>query len=199
MSEPSITVTGYTLNSAKLTASQISGIRWAFAIGGILTIALGVFLLAAPKASLVAVAWIFASYFLIAGVVRISRGIVAKDLGGLWRVLTIVFGVLLVLAGVYIFIDPLVGIGALVFVIGFSWIIEGVASLFDSSPDVSRWITVLYGVISVVAGIFVLANPVLAAATLLLVTAFFLIAAGVVEIVQAITFGKQAKKAGLAA
>lgn len=199
MSEPSIVTTTYILNSAKLSASQIRGIRWAFAIGGILTIALGIFLLAAPKASLVAVAWIFAIYFLIAGIVRITRGIVAKDLGGLWRVLTIVFGVLLLLAGVYIFIDPLLGIGALVFVIGISWIIEGVASLFDASPDVSRWITVLYGVISVVAGIFVLANPVLAAVTLLLVTAFFLIAAGVVEIVQAITFGKQAKKAGLAA
>ncbi|HXH35026.1 MAG TPA: DUF308 domain-containing protein [Plantibacter sp.] len=199
MSEPSIVTTTYVLNSAKLSASQIRGIRWAFAIGGILTIALGIFLLAAPKASLVAVAWIFAIYFLIAGIARITRGIVAKDLGGAWRVLTIVFGVLLLLAGVYIFIDPLLGIGALVFVIGISWIIEGVASLFDASPDVSRWITVLYGVISVVAGIFVLANPVLAAFTLLLVTAFFLIAAGVVEIVQAITFGKQAKKAGLAA
>lgn len=199
MSEPSIVTTTYILNSGKLSASQIRGIRWAFAIGGILTIALGIFLLAAPKASLVAVAWIFAIYFLIAGIVRITRGIVAKDLGGLWRVLTIVFGVLLVLAGVYIFIDPLLGIGALVFVIGISWIIEGVASLFDASPDVSRWITVLYGVISVVAGIFVLANPVLAAVTLLFVTAFFLIAAGVVEIVQAITFGKQAKKAGLTA
>lgn len=199
MSEPSIVTTTYILNSAKLSASQIRGIRWAFAIGGILTIALGIFLLAAPKASLVAVAWIFAIYFLIAGIVRITRGIVAKDLGGLWRVLTIVFGVLLLIAGVYIFIDPLLGIGALVFVIGISWIIEGVASLFDASPDVSRWITVLYGVISVVAGIFVLANPVLAAVTLLFVTAFFLIAAGVVEIVQAVTFGKQAKKAGLAA
>lgn len=199
MSEPSIVTTTYTLNSAKLSASQIRGIRWAFAIGGILTIALGVFLLAAPKASLVAVAWIFAIYFLIAGIVRITRGIVAKDLGGGWRVLTIVFGVLLLLAGIYIFIDPLLGIGALVFVIGISWIVEGVASLFDSSPDVSRWITVLYGVISVIAGIFVLANPVLAAVTLLFVTAFFLIAAGVVEIIQAVTFGKQLKKAGLAA
>ena len=196
MTEPSVTT--YTLNSARLTAGQISGVRWAFAVGGVLTILLGVFLLVAPKASLVAVAWIFASYFLIAGIARITRGVLARDHRGGWRILTIVFGVLLLAAGVYIIIDPLLGIGALVFVIGLSWIVEGVASLFDSAPDVSRWVTVLYGVISVVAGVFVLANPLLAAVTLLLVTAFFLIAAGVVEIVQAVTFGKQAKRAGLA-
>ncbi|KQQ51064.1 HdeD family acid-resistance protein [Plantibacter sp. Leaf314] len=196
MTEPSVTT--YTLNAAKLTAGQISGVRWAFAVGGVLTILLGVFLLLAPKASLVAVAWIFAIYFLIAGIARIVRGVLAREHGGLWRVLTIVFGVLLLAAGVYIVIDPLLGIGALVFVIGLSWIVEGVASLFDAAPDVSRWITVLYGVISVVAGVFVLANPLLAAFTLLLVTAFFLIAAGVVEIIQAVTFGKQVKRAGLA-
>ncbi|WP_285043187.1 DUF308 domain-containing protein [Plantibacter sp. LMC-P-059a] len=196
MTEPSVTT--YTLNSARLTAGQISGVRWAFAVGGVLTILLGVFLLVAPKASLVAVAWIFASYFLIAGIARITRGVLAREHRGGWRILTIVFGVLLFAAGVYIILDPLLGIGALVFVIGLSWIVEGVASLFDSAPDVSRWVTVLYGVISVVAGVFVLANPLLAAVTLLLVTAFFLIAAGVVEIVQAVTFGKQVKRAGLA-
>lgn len=196
MTEPSVTT--YTLNSARLTAGQISGVRWAFAVGGVLTILLGVFLLVAPKASLVAVAWIFASYFLIAGIARITRGVLAREHRGGWRILTIVFGVLLLAAGVYIILDPLLGIGALVFVIGLSWIVEGVASLFDSAPDVSRWVTVLYGVISVVAGVFVLVNPLLAAVTLLLVTAFFLIAAGVVEIVQAVTFGKQVKRAGLA-
>jgi hypothetical protein len=196
MTEPSVTT--YTLNSARLTAGQISGVRWAFAVGGVLTILLGVFLLVAPKASLVAVAWIFASYFLIAGIARITRGVLAREHRGGWRILTVVFGVLLLAAGVYIILDPLLGIGALVFVIGLSWIVEGVASLFDSAPDVSRWVTVLYGVISVVAGVFVLANPLLAAVTLLLVTAFFLIAAGVVEIVQAVTFGKQVKRAGLA-
>jgi uncharacterized membrane protein HdeD (DUF308 family) len=174
MTEPSVTT--YTLNSARLTAGQISGVRWAFAVGGVLTILLGVFLLVAPKASLVAVAWIFASYFLIAGIARVTRGVLAREHRGGWRILTIVFGVLLLAAGVYIILDPLLGIGALVFVIGLSWIVEGVASLFDSAPDVSRWVTVLYGVISVVAGVFVLANPLLAAVTLLLVTAFFLIA-----------------------
>ncbi|MFZ4895218.1 HdeD family acid-resistance protein [Plantibacter sp. Mn2098] len=190
MSEPTIVTTTYTLNSTKLNAKQITGIRWAFGIGGVATIALGIFLLAWPKASLIAVAWIFATYFIIAGVVRISRGIVAKEHSTGWRIFSVILGVLLVIGGVYVFVQPAIGILALGLTIGITWIIEGVAALFDASPDSSRWFAILYGVISIVGGIFVLVWPASAIIALLWFTAFFLIAAGIVEIVQAFTFGR---------
>lgn len=194
MSEPSVTVTSFNLNSTKLTDRQISGIRWAFGLGGVATLALGVFLLAWPKASLLAVAWIFATYFIISGIVRIGRGVMARDLGGAWRIFSVILGILLLIGGVYVFAQPVIGLVTLGILIGVTWIIEGIAALFDASPDRSRWFAVLYGLISIGGGIFVLAEPATAVVVMLWIAAYFLLAGGIVQIVQAFTFGRSAQR-----
>jgi uncharacterized membrane protein HdeD (DUF308 family) len=186
------------VDSSRLSPSQVTGIRVALGVAGLLAVILGISILVWPGATLALVAWLFGIYFLVVGILRIVKGFSGHSEGTSYRVFSIILGVLLILGGVYILLNPVFGVAVLAAAIGITWIVEGIASLVESAPDSSRWFGVLYGVVSIVAGVIVLFVPVQSAAALLVFVAVLAIVAGVVEIVQAITFGRAAKRAGIA-
>lgn len=173
-------------------------IRITLAVSGALALIAGIVLLVWPVKSAVIVTAIFASYLVVAGLVYIGLGIFSGARGGWSRVGHIVLGLLYIVAGVIAFANLGVAAATLAFIvvifIGVSWIIDGIVSLSLLGKDGSRVWTLLYALLSIVAGIFVLFSPLIAGFTFWLLLGISLVVLGLVQIIRAITIGKDAKE-----
>lgn len=178
------------IDPTQLTKGEITGMRIAIAVSAVFAIVLGILVLVWPSSTLSLVAVLFGLYFLVSGVIRVARGLFTKGVSGGVRVLGIVFGVLLIIAGIVVIRNPLNSLVVLAMVIGISWIIEGVAALVETAPDTSRWFGTLVGAIGIIAGIVVLLSPLESLTILVVVGGVFLVVSGVVQLVQAFTFGR---------
>ncbi|MGV2901507.1 HdeD family acid-resistance protein [Microbacterium sp. AGC62] len=178
--------------------SLFKSIRVSLAVAGVLALIAGIVLLVWPVKSAVIVTAIFASYLVIAGLVYIGLGIFSGAKGGWARVGHIVLGLLYVVAGVIAFFNLSAAAATLAFVvvifIGVSWIVDGVVALTLLGSDGSRVWTVLYAILSIIAGIIVLFSPLIAGFAFWLLLGISLIVLGIIQIVRAITLGKDEKE-----
>jgi uncharacterized membrane protein HdeD (DUF308 family) len=127
---------------------------------GIVSILGGVAVLVWPQATLVAVAIILAIELLVVGVVRLVTAFTTSEASGGGRVLLVLLGVLAILAGIIFLRHPFATITVLGLLLGAFWIVAGVVELFDAVESrgvPGRGWAIAAGVLSVVAGIFVLA------------------------------------------
>jgi uncharacterized membrane protein HdeD (DUF308 family) len=188
----------FALNAKNLSKSAINGIRLAFGIGGIVALILGIILLVWPAKTLGVVAIFLGIYFLVAGVIRLAMGIFSKGISGGMRTLDILLGVLLIVAGVIALKNVAATTAALliliVAVIGVGWIIEGVLAIVESRGAPSSGWAITSGIISIIAGIVVLVIPGWSAVWLILMAGIVLIIVGILGIVRAFTFGREALK-----
>lgn len=102
-------------------------------------------------------------------------------------------GALAVLFGILAFLWPGITIAALVLLFGAYAVVDGLFSLiaaFRPAPGESRWLLVLFGVLSLIAGIFVLAMPAITSVVLLYAVAIWAVASGIVAIVASIALRK---------
>lgn len=179
------------------TKSFFKSIRVALAVSGVLALLAGIALLVWPVKSAVIVTAIFASYLIVAGVVYIGLGIFSRAKGGWSRVGHIVLGLLYIVAGVIAFFNLNVAAATLALVvvifIGVSWIVDGVVALSLLGSDGSRVWTLIYAILSIIAGIIVLFSPVIAGFALWLLLGISLVVLGIVQIIRAITLGKDEK------
>ncbi|CAH0157017.1 HdeD family acid-resistance protein [Microbacterium foliorum] len=177
--------------------SLVKSIRIVLAVSGAIALLAGIVLLVWPVKSAVIVTAIFASYLVVAGLVYIGLAVFSRIEGGWARIGHIVLGLIYIVAGVIAFANLGVAAATLALVvvifIGISWIVDGVVALSLLGQDGSRVWTLLYALLSIVAGIVVLFSPLYAAAVLWLVLGISLVALGLVQIVRAITLGKDAK------
>lgn len=188
----------FAIDPTRLTRAAINGIRVAFGVGGAAAIILGIVLLVWPAKTLGAVAIIVGIYFLVSGIVRLGIGIFSKGLSGGMRTLDILFGVLLIIAGIIALKNVAVAASALlilvVAIIGVGWIIEGVLAIVESRGAPQAGWHIASGVISILAGIVVLAIPGWSALWLLLIAGIMLIVLGILGVVRAFTFGRSVVK-----
>ena len=179
------------------TKSFFKSIRVALAVSGVLALLAGIALLVWPVKSAVIVTAIFASYLIVAGVVYIGLGIFSRAKGGWSRVGHIVLGLLYIVAGGIAFFNLNVATATLALVvvifIGVSWIVDGVVALSLLGSDGSRVWTLIYAILSIIAGIIVLFSPVIAGFALWLLLGISLVVLGIVQIIRAITLGKDEK------
>jgi uncharacterized membrane protein HdeD (DUF308 family) len=184
----------FALDPVKLTKSAISWLRIAFAASGAVALILGVVLLLWPSKTLAVVAVFLGLNFLITGAVKLALGIFSSGLSAGLRILDILFGVFLMIAGIVaIKNSAATGEALLIFtviIIGIGWIIEGILAMVEAGKGPTRTWAILFGAISVVAGIVILAVPAWSALWLLTMTAILLIVLGVLGLVRAFTFGR---------
>ena len=123
--------------------------------------------------------------FGISGTVEIAR----------WWWTFIIRGVVAVAFGVLAFLAPAWGIAVLVALFGAWALIDGVTGLVGGirsrGRDRSWWLSILEGIVGIVAGVFAFLFPVLAAGALIFIIAAWAIVTGVFEIVAAIRLREQ--------
>jgi uncharacterized membrane protein HdeD (DUF308 family) len=186
----------FSLDANELSKSAVNTVRTTLGITGAIALIVGLFITFSPVKSAVALAWILGIYFIVAGIAYLGLGIFSRGISGGARTLDIILGLLFIVGGVLVVMNPnesAVVLGVFLgILIGILWIIEGIVALVQSGDASSRGWAIFFGILSLVAGIVMLFSP-------MFIVAFWwilgiaLVVLGIVQIVRAFTFGKNAK------
>ena len=148
----------------------------------ITAIVLGIIAVFWPTVSLVTVGLLFGAYLIVSGVFRIVLAISSQTLRTGVRWFIGIMGALVLVAGVLALANPAQSLVVLALFIGIGWIVDGIAAMvggFTGRTALPRWLAVVTGVVSVIAGIVIFFLPTLAIATFVLIGGWILIAIGV--------------------
>lgn len=187
------------LHAEPLARSTIKAVRGMFAVTGILALAIGISLLVWTDATLKVAAVLMAIYFIADSLIRITVALTTPSLSTGWRILNILLSMIILIGGIFMLRNTTLAQGVLlltiVFVVGISWIVEGILALAESGMAKSQGWAITFGVLSLLAGICVLAIPGWSAVVLIIFTGVSLVVTGVSAILRAFTFGKATLKA----
>lgn len=165
------------------------------ATAGAVAIALGICVLAWPRASLLVVGALFGIYLLVSGIFQLVEAFAAHVPGHL-RALHFVSGALSLLLGLICFRGAAETILLLALWIGFGWLLRGVmltAAAISTEGLPARGWQVFFGLLTVLAGIVMISSPFGSIAALTLVSGIGLIVLGVSELAHAIQLRSHAK------
>ena len=165
------------------------GRHWGWVFGfGIVTLLAGIVVLAWPGATLLVIAVLFGIQLIVAGIFRFVAAIAVDDASGGMRVLMALLGVLSIIIGLWAVRHALLTLLALAVLLGIFWVVNGAIELFTAlshSGMPQRGWTAFMGVLSILAGIIVLAYPGLTLVTLAVILGIWLVILGVMECVLA--------------
>lgn len=157
---------------------------------GVLSIVIGIFVLAWPTITLVVVAVLFGIQLIVLGALRIALGSAVPADPGWLKPLIIVMGVLTVIAGIICLVRPGTSLVVIAIFLAIGWIFEGIAAVaqaFMADRSVgARIFFIISGIVSIVAGLIVAIFP---GSSLVLLTRFggiLLIVVGIAEVIAAL-------------
>ncbi|MBS1697300.1 MAG: DUF308 domain-containing protein [Actinobacteria bacterium] len=183
--------------------SFVKSLRVFLAVSGVIALIAGIVMLVWPVKTAFVLTGIIAAYLIVAGVVYVGLGIFSAGKSGWARLGHIVLGLLYIVAGVIAFTNIQTAAVAFAIVtvifIGVSWIFDGVVSLTLLGQDGSKTWTMLYAVLSIVAGIAVISLGLAAVPFFWIFLAISLVVLGIAQIVRAITIAKDAQAVAAAA
>lgn len=183
------------LDPRHLSAEAVKWVRSSFGVSGAIAAILGILLLVAPGKTITLAAVLLGIHFIIVGMVRLGMSVFGRSHRSQHRVLGILLGVLMLVAGIIILRDAAAAAAALLLIVviftGVGWVIDGIMSIVESARSSSRGWAVAHGVISLLAGIMVLVIPGWSTIWLVIFTGVSLIVLGVAGIVRAISFGRR--------
>jgi uncharacterized membrane protein HdeD (DUF308 family) len=153
---------------------------------GVLSILIGVLVLAWPGATIVVIAWLFAVQLLVAGVLQLVSAFGAgREPGG--RVLSVLLGALSILVGLLCLRATLQTALVLGLVIGALWVVQGISGVVDavsSERGAARGWGIAAGVLSVIGGAVVLVYPGTSLVVLTWLFGVVLVVVGVAFVIQ---------------
>ncbi len=161
----------------------------------IIGIILGILALVWPGGTLLTIAILFGSYLIAAGVFRLSTAITMDSLSTGVRWLLGILGVLIIVAGIVSLANPFQSLIILAFAIGIGWILDGIVDIaggVSGSTTGRRWLAIVSGIVSILAGIVIFLLPGLAIATFIMFGAILLI---VVSVTTLLTLPFRARSA----
>ena len=164
-------------------------------VSGILALILGILVLVWPTITIAVAAIFFGAYLLVTGIQQVFFAFsLHVSAGG--RVLLFISGAAALILAVLSFRDLAHSILLLAIWIGVGFILRGVATAVSAISDSTlpgRGWEIFVGVISLLAGIVMLASPFTSVATLAVVVGIWLVVIGVFEIVSSFGIRKASK------
>ena len=155
---------------------------WIVLLEGIFAVIVGLLLLTAPGATLLYLVQVFGFYLLIGGILRMVSIFIDSSSWG-WKFFG---GILGILAGIVVLNHPLWSTIAiptyLVYLIGVLAIAEGAVCLFMAFTG-DGWGIGILGILSILFGIIVLANPLIGVVALPSVLGGFMLVGGIAAVV----------------
>ena len=168
---------------------------------GIITLILGVIVTARPSGSLNVIAVLLGVLVILSGIFQLARAFGRTEQNRLWLGIS---GLLFVVIGVVLIRHLHLTVAAIGLFVGITWIVQGIAELmtaFSGRPGSGWW--GLFGVVSLIAGIVVIASPVTSVTVIAVLLGIWFIVMGLFEIGgalvirHALTAGRPAGAAGL--
>ena len=170
---------------------------WLLLILGILSMVVGVMALQNPIDATATLVFLFGIWLLFSGIGTIIRAL-ADDTEGSGKVLMIISGSLSIILAVIFFNGGIVKDAQLAAIfMGITFIFRGMAELvagLASKGVPGRGWAIFMGIITLIAGVITINNPIASLITITQVMSFFLIILGVMEIVASFQLRGLAKK-----
>ena len=181
------------LNSAAQTArTQVTKMRWVLGLHGLASVVFGVMILAWPGISVYALTIVFGAYTLATGIVEFGTAFTTQ--GKEERAWLILRGLLGITVGVLVFAWPGISALTLLYVIGAYAVAFGILCVgasfrlpLDGRDTASM---ILTGLVAIVFGIVIFAEPGAGALAVLGLIAAFALVTGISELVVSIAGGK---------
>ena len=175
------------------------GESWGWVLAfSILTLILGIMVMAWPHATVKLVALLFGLQLLIGGIFALVRAFTNSGEGS--RVLLAVLGVLGILVGIFVLRHLFQTVVILVVLLGVYWVLHGIIEFFvavDHRGAPGRGVSIVMGILSFIAGVVVLSWPAPTLLVLVWVLGIWLVVYGLIGIVGAFMV-RRAVKATLA-
>jgi uncharacterized membrane protein HdeD (DUF308 family) len=190
-----------TIDTAAVQATL--GTAWKLLLAlGIMTLLLGAAVLFWPEATLLVLAVLFGFWLILGGVLRVIGAVGDKLLPTGLRVLYGALGVALVVAGGYALVNPDQSLGALLFLIGFFFIVDGIYDVIAAVTNRvlvgSRWWVALSGALGILAGFILLTRPNVGLVVLVALTGAMLLMLGLVRVMGALALRDVAQQVSTA-
>lgn len=175
-----------------LTTPVIGGLHrywWLFLIRGLFGFALGTVALMFPNATLAAIVLVAGAYLTIDGVIAVVKALRILHSDRHWWVL-LLEGLLGLVVGIAIFAWPGLSIVSLAYLVGYWAILSGAFALATAlrlrAHVPGEWLYVLFGIVSIVFGAFVLFAPATGLVYIVLLISIYGFVTGVTMIALAV-------------
>jgi len=157
---------------------------WLILIQGIFSVLIGLLLLISPGVTTIVLIQFLGFYWLIGGIFGIVSIFIDSSLWG-WKLFA---GILGILAGLLIIQNPLwstlIVPSTLVIILGIEGMIIGLVSLIQAFSG-GGWGVGILGALSILFGLLLVTNPLIGAATLVIVLGILGLAGGIIAIIYA--------------
>jgi uncharacterized membrane protein HdeD (DUF308 family) len=174
--------------AAKISRTQVTKMRWVLGLHGLASVVFGVMILAWPGISVYALTILFGAYTLATGIVEFGTAFITQ--GNEERAWLILRGLLGITVGVLVFAWPGISALALLYVIGAYAVAFGVlcvgASFRLPLDGQDRASMILTGLVAIVFGIVIFAEPGAGALAVLGLIAAFALVTGIIELAVSI-------------
>ncbi|MFZ2511536.1 MAG: DUF308 domain-containing protein [Gordonia sp. (in: high G+C Gram-positive bacteria)] len=142
-----------------IPGEAVNAVRSGLLFSAIVGIVLGALIMFWSDITVFIAGLLFGIALIVAGLYRLFFSFAAVGVSFAMRMLTLVFGILMVLCGVVAVISPEDAWWMLAIFIGVGWIFSGFQDIFGANASTSiapRWLVIVGGAISVIAGIVML-------------------------------------------
>lgn len=168
---------------------------------GLISIVVGVVLIAWPEQTIVVIAVLVAIWLFISGIFTVVRAF-AHGLSGGMRALLIITGVLSIFIAMFAFRgfrledSPINAVWILAVLVGISFLFRGMGALFAGfeSPEGRGW-NIFGGIVMLIGGFIILLWPGMSLVTLAWVAGIWLVFIGIFEIIASFQVRSAVKKA----
>ncbi len=185
------------LDPVQEAASKL-GRHWgALLTYGIVTVVFGIMMLAWPQATLMVAIVLFALQLIVSGIFFIVQAIAADEASGGQRAMFGVLGAFSLLVALLCFRHPMQTLGVIALIVGAWWVASGVVDIiaaFGAQTSSRGWRAVM-GVVSVVAGVFVILNPSISLVTLVWLLGIWFVVYGLLAVAASFALRSAAKTA----
>lgn len=155
------------INMAKASKAEVSveTLRFLMVTRGIVAVLFGIMALVWPGLTVLTFATLVTLWLLVSGVINIVRSVLAIGDGHSW-IFTLLLAVLQIGVGAYLIQRPALTIATLIALIAIAFVVEGVVSIitpfFEGKEvkDGSKVLTIIFGIIAIIAGISIWRYPV---------------------------------------
>jgi len=168
-------------------AARFLDLSWqaSLVIGGI-SLILGLIVAFHPTGSLNVIAVLLGVLMIVSGIFQLVRALGAEERSRVWPAIA---AILFILGGIVLIRHLNLTLALIGLFIGFTWVIQGVAALLAGFSGHRytgkvRWWPVVFGAISLIAGIVVVSTPVTSVTTLAVFIGIWFAVMGVFQIID---------------
>ena len=164
---------------------------------GLITIGLGLVLVLWPDETLKVLAVLIGIQFILTGIFRLVLAVASRSLDGGSRAITGLFGALAIVLGLLCLRSPLQTVLVIGMILGVWWLAAGLVDIIGairSSGSHRRGWDLGLGVLSTLAGTFLLVNPEISLGVLVIVVSVWLFSYGFIAVVAALVLRSEERR-----